>query len=174
MSMSDRFDIFAMSIGLIYRSLQRIKNREMTEVNLKGVHVMCLHTLNHNPGGMTLTALSQACEEDKAAMSRTIAELTRRGLVTTSTEAKYRAPIILTDTGRETAAKVDEMINEAVDAGGNGLTDAERAEFYRMHRLISNNHIKYLKEDCQHVLGKENLLPMLPTDFSYSNPVSSI
>ena len=132
MSMSDRFDIFTMTITQIYRSLQRIKNREMTEVNLKGVHVMCLHTLNHNPGGMTLTALSQACEEDKAAMSRTIAELTRRGLVTTSTEAKYRAPIILTDTGRETAAKVDEMINEAVDAGGNGLTDAERAEFYRM------------------------------------------
>ena len=67
--------------------------------------------------------------------------------MTTSTEAKYRAPIILTDTGRETAAKVDEMINEAVDAGGNGLTDAERAEFYRMLTLISNNLIKYLKED---------------------------
>ena len=62
MSMSDRFDIFTMTITQIYRSLQRIKNREMTEVNLKGVHVMCLHTLNHNPGGMTLTALSQACE----------------------------------------------------------------------------------------------------------------
>lgn len=147
MSMSDRFDIFTMTITQIYRSLQRIKNREMTEVNLKGVHVMCLHTLNHNPGGMTLTALSQACEEDKAAMSRTIAELTRRGLVTTSSEAKYRAPIVLTDTGRETAAKVDEMIDEAVDAGGSGLTDAERAEFYRMLTLISNNLIKYLKED---------------------------
>ena len=92
MSMSDRFDIFTMTITQIYRSLQRIKNREMTEVNLKGVHVMCLHTLNHNPGGMTLTALSQACEEDKAAMSRTI-------------------------------------------------------EFYRMLTLISNNLIKYLKED---------------------------
>ena len=39
------------------------------------------------------------------------------------------------------------MINEAVDAGGNGLTDAERAEFYRMLTLISNNLIKYLKED---------------------------
>ena len=147
MSMTNRFDIFTMTITQIYRSLQRIKKREMTEVNLKGVHVMCLHTLNHNPGGMTLTALSQACEEDKAAMSRTIAELTRRGLVTTSTEAKYRAPIVLTDSGRETAAKVDDMIDEAVDAGGNGLTDAERAEFYRMLTLISNNLIKYLKED---------------------------
>ena len=143
--MIERFDIFTTTITQIYKSLQRIKNREMTEVNLKGTHVMCIFKLNRNPEGMTLTALSAACEEDKAAMSRTVAELTRLGYVKTATINRYRAPVMLTDKGMEIAAKVDEMVIEAVNAGGSGLTEDERRTFYKALTLISDNLKNYLK-----------------------------
>lgn len=145
--MLNRFDMFTTSITQIYKSLQRIKNREMTEFNLKGTHTMCIFRLGRNPDGMTLTALSAACEEDKAAMSRTVAELTRDGFVTVDSERKYRAPITLTDKGRLVAKRVDEMVAEAVAAGGNGLTEEERRNFYYALELISENLKKYLKED---------------------------
>ncbi len=147
--MIERFDIFTTTITQIYKSLQRIKNREMTEVNLKGTHVMCIFKLNRNPEGMTLTALSAACEEDKAAMSRTVAELTRLGYVKTATINRYRAPVMLTDKGMEIAAKVDEMVIEAVNAGGNGLTEDERRTFYKALTLISDNLKNYLKEGAE-------------------------
>ena len=147
--MIERFDIFTTTITQIYKSLQRIKNREMTEVNLKGTHVMCIFKLNRNPEGMTLTALSAACEEDKAAMSRTVAELTRLGYVKTATINRYRAPVMLTDKGMEIAAKVDEMVIEAVNAGGNGLTEDERRTFYKALTLISDSLINYLNEGAE-------------------------
>lgn len=147
--MIERFDIFTTTITQIYKSLQRIKNREMTEVNLKGTHVMCIFKLNRNPEGMTLTALSAACEEDKAAMSRTVAELTRLGYVKTAAINRYRAPVMLTDKGMEIAAKVDEMVIEAVNAGGNGLTEDERRTFYKALTLISDNLKNYLKEGAE-------------------------
>ncbi len=145
--MIERFDIFTTTITQIYKSLQKIKNREMTEVNLKGIHVMCLFRLNRNPDGMTLTALSAACEEDKAAMSRTVSELAGLGYVKTAEGRRYRAPVVLTDSGREVAAKIDDMIISAVNAGGDGLTDEERSVFYKALTLISNNLKTYLKED---------------------------
>lgn len=145
--MIERFDIFTTTITQIYKSLQKIKNREMTEVNLKGIHVMCLFRLNRNPDGMTLTALSAACEEDKAAMSRTVSELAGLGYVKTAEGRRYRAPVVLTDSGREVAAKIDDMIISAVNAGGYGLTDEERSVFYKALTLISNNLKTYLKED---------------------------
>ena len=145
--MIERFDMFTTTITQIYKSLQKIKNREMTELNLKGTHVMCIFRLNRNPDGMTLTALSAACEEDKAAMSRTVSELTGLGYVKTAQDRRYRAPVILTDKGREIAAKVDDMIIEAVNAGGSGLSEDERVSFYRALTTISDNLKTYLKED---------------------------
>ncbi len=146
-NMIKRFDMFTTSITQIYKSLQRIKNREMTEFNLKGCHTMCIFRLGQHPEGMTLTALSAACEEDKAAMSRTVAELTRDGFVTADTAKKYRAPITLTERGRLVAQRINEMIAEAVAAGGNGLTPEERHNFYSSLELISENLKNYLKEE---------------------------
>lgn len=145
--MLNRFDMFTTSITQVYKSLQRIKNREMTEFDLKGTHTMCIFHLGRSPEGMTLTALSSVCEEDKAAMSRTVAELTRDGFVTTDSTRRYRAPITLTDKGRLVANRVNELVAEAVAAGGDGLTEEERTVFYCALEKISENLKKYLKED---------------------------
>lgn len=145
--MIDRFNIFTTTITELYKNLQRIKKREMSGLGLRGIHVMCLFRLKHNPEGLTLTQLSNSCAEDKAAMSRIVNELTELGYVTSNPEKKYRAPITLTAKGFEASNKVDKMIEEAVGAGGDGLTDEERVIFYRSTARISENLKKYLAED---------------------------
>lgn len=142
--MIDRFELFTTTITQIYKNLQRIKMQEMSGFELRGTYVMCMFELNRNPEGLTITQLSQLCGEDKAAISRTISELVKRGLVTGNNDKKYRAPLILTKEGQETAAKIDALASTAVAAGSNGLTPEEVKIFYKALTTISNNLNNYL------------------------------
>lgn len=90
--MIERFELFTTTIGQIYKNLQRIKMQEMAEFQLKGIHVMCLLELNRNKEGLTVTQLSAFCGEDKAAISRTVSDLMKQGLVTADSE-KNTAPL---------------------------------------------------------------------------------
>ena len=142
--MIDRFELFTTTITQIYKNLQRIKMQEMSGFELRGTYVMCMFELNRNPEGLTITQLSQLCGEDKAAISRTISELVKRGLVTGNNDKKYRAPLILTKEGQETAAKIDALASTAVAAGSNGLTPEEVKIFYKARTTISDNLNNYL------------------------------
>ncbi|MGN0153545.1 MAG: MarR family winged helix-turn-helix transcriptional regulator [Lachnospiraceae bacterium] len=144
--MIERFELFTTTISQIYKNLQRIKMKEMTEFHLKGTHVMCLFELNRNREGLTVTQLSQLCGEDKAAISRTVSELAKRNLVTSDTEKKYRAPILLTKEGQDTADRIDELAAIAVQAGSAGLTKEELAVFYKALTRISDNLSHYLTD----------------------------
>lgn len=145
--MIERFDTFTSSITQIYKSLQKIKNQEMTELDLKGIHVMCLFYLGLHPEGLTLTALSSMCEEDKAATSRTINDLHNRGYINIDEVKRYRSPLTLTDAGKAVSALVNIKINSAVTAGGDGLTDNEREVFYHCLGIVSANLKKYSENE---------------------------
>ena len=142
--MINRFELFATTITQIYKNLHRIKMQEMSGFELRGTYVMCIFELNRNPEGLTITQLSQLCGEDKAAISRTISELVKRGLVTGNNDKKYRAPLVLTKEGQETAAKIDALASTAVAAGSNGLTPEEVKIFYKALTTISDNLNNYL------------------------------
>ena len=140
--MIHRFHTFVSAIALCYKSIQRIKSAEMTEFGLKGTHVMCLFYLHHEPAGLTAAQLCSRCEEDKAAISRTLAELTEKGYILPAQDPgkkKYRAVMQLTEAGVQVAEKVDVLITQWVTAGGNGLTDEEREVFYRTLTIIAEN-----------------------------------
>lgn len=145
--MTQRFELFCNTINRMHRNLQRIKLKEMEEFGLKGIHVMCLFELNHNPEGLTLTQLSNLCEEDKAAISRAVSELTRRKLVTSDSVKKYRSLITLTKDGKTAAAKIDEKAEAAVIAVSGNLTEEQRNALYQMLTYISNNLDNYLLDD---------------------------
>ena len=90
---------------------------------------------------MTAADLSRITVEDKASISRILAELEEEGYITYETEPgrKYRAPALLTENGRETAVKIPQLILQATEAGGQGLTDEEREIFYRALFQIADN-----------------------------------
>jgi DNA-binding MarR family transcriptional regulator len=141
-----RFQSFVTGITTCYKYIQRIKSAEMTEFGLSGTHVMAVFYLYHNPNGLTAAELSRLCAEDKAAVSRTLSSLQRSGYIH-SGEKKYRALLQLTPKGMELGSKVDEVILQWVGLGGDGLTDEDRATFYRVLKHISDNLQNSIKDN---------------------------
>ena len=137
--MLHRFDAFVSGISACYKYIQRIKSSEMIGFGLRGTHAMCLYYLRQNPKGLTSAQLCSLCAEDKAAISRTVAELRQKAYITSSSIKSYRAPLLLTQTGQEIAAKMEPLIQNWVCAGGDGLSDAERIDFYKSLETISKN-----------------------------------
>lgn len=148
--MTQRFETFTTAIAQIHRCIQRLKSQEMGELGLKGNHVACLFHLGRHPEGLTSAELCALCEEDKAAVSRTVAELESRGLLARSGVQRYRSLLTLTELGRETVEQMDERITRLVDAAGRGLTDAQRTDFYRVLLLVAAN----LQQICQEGAGE--------------------
>ena len=148
--MIQRFDAFVSGITSCYKYIQRIKAMEMTEFGLKGTHVMCLYNLRRNPAGLTAAQLCGLCAEDKAAISRTVSELRSRGYITTLSEKAYRAMLTLTAAGQELARKFDQLIEGWVTAGGDGLTDEERVDFYKSLSAIAENLRTRIDAELKH------------------------
>ena len=148
--MIQRFDAFVSGITACYKYIQRIKSLEMTEFGLKGTHVMCLYYLRQNPAGLTAAQLCGLCAEDKAAISRTVSELRSRGYITTLSEKAYRAMLTLTSAGQELARKFDHLIEGWVTAGGDGLTDEERVDFYKSLSAIAENLRTRIEAELKH------------------------
>lgn len=139
--MLNRFGAFVGGITACYKYIQRIKAMEMTELGLKGTHVMCLFHLHRHMEGLTAAQLCQLCGEDKAAISRTLSELEGKGYLHAPETAgkKYRAMLLLTPEGKTVADRIDGLIEEWVSAGGDGLRQEERDEFYRILEHIAGN-----------------------------------
>ena len=144
--MIDRFHEFLTGITVCYKYLQRIKTVEMTELGLKGTHVACLFYLARQPDGLTAAQLCQLCAEDKASVSRTVADLRGRGYIAQGGEKNYRAPLRLTEDGFQAAKQMEPMIERWVNFGGDGLTEQQRENFYESLALISNNLRTKLEE----------------------------
>ena len=136
--MIQRFQDFVGGISCCQKYIQHIKSMEMAEFGLKGAHVMCLFYLHQNPQGLTASRLCQLCEEDKAAISRTIASLQKDGFIA-ACDKKYRALLQLTQKGQQVAQQVTQTIEQWVALAGSGLSEEDWATFYRVLNLISGN-----------------------------------
>lgn len=140
--MIQRFEAFVTGITVCYKYIQRIKSAEMVEFGLRGNHVMCLFYLNRHPEGLTAAQLCSLCAEDKAAISRTLAELVEKGLVAPPDpegRKKYRALQQLTAEGRKIADQVDQLCAQWITAGSAGLSNEQRESFYAALELITAN-----------------------------------
>lgn len=140
--MIQRFETFVTSITQIYRCIQKIKRHEMISLGLKGTHVMCLFQLQQHPEGLTAAQLAALCEEDKGAVSRALSDLEARGFALFADQPgqkRYRTAITLTEEGKQAAKHMENSMEAAVQKGGKGLSEEERAIFYRALRMISEN-----------------------------------
>lgn len=156
--MEQRFEIFTRSIISIYRLIQKIKNTETCEYGLKGMHVMCLYFLGKHREGLTPVKLCKICAEDKAAISRTVVVLKEKGLIRELRETerkKYRNAVCLSEKGREIADGISEKVENALNAGGAGLSEEERVKFYDALLLVAKNLERYFSSIT--VTGKENV-----------------
>ena len=152
--MTYRFEMFTTAIAEINRCIQKIKAMEMTEFNLRGGHLMCLYYLLHHPEWLTVSEISVLCDEDKAAVSRFMADLQERRFAfcqASGARKKYRAKLFLTEPGKEIAHSVDQRVERAVNRGGDGLTETQRVSFYDALLRITHNLKRYYdekREEC--------------------------
>lgn len=140
--MVNRFETFIMTMNQINRSIQTIKNREMLEYGLKGTHVMCLYQLKQYAEGLTATELAALCEEDKAAISRSLSQIEKEGLITFTDvdgRKRYRTVITLTEQGRKVCDQISQKIDELLQMNSKGVSDEEREVFYRVFSIIADN-----------------------------------
>ena len=142
----ERFTTFTLLIAKINRSIRKIKNEEMKEFGLKSPHVSCLYHL-YKKDGLTAKELADVCDEDKAAISRSIVELEKQGYILCQTKDKkrYKAPLLLTEAGKDMGGKIVEKIDSVLDFVGKAMPDNEREEFYDSLIAISDN----LYEFCE-------------------------
>lgn len=134
----ERFETFSVLINRISRNLRKIKNQEMAEYNLRSSHVLCLYYL-YSAEGLTATELCERCEEDKATISRSIDYLETNGYLTCESKSskRYKSPLILTEKGKAAAKAIVEKVSLVLGELNDGLTEAERAIFYRCLGIIS-------------------------------------
>ena len=143
--MLDRFAQFSTAISAIYRDIQRIEKDEMDRLGYKGAFAQYLMLLRRHPGGLTAAEICELCDRDKAAVSRVMAEMEEKDLVS-RTGSAYRAKLTLTELGTDAADFVACRAQIAVLEAGKGLSDRDRIIFYdALGRIATNLHT--LSED---------------------------
>lgn len=151
--MLSRYEQFSYAISSIERHIQKIEREEMIKYGCKGAFAQYLAAMTRYPEGVTSAELCDICDKDKAAVSRTVAEMEEKGLIHRAgqRDSLYRARLMLTQEGQRAAAFVCRRAQEAVDAGGRGLSDHDREIFYAALGLIARN----LEVICQQGLPDE-------------------
>lgn len=139
--MVERFENFTSLIALSSKCIMKIKSHEMKAFGLKGSHVMCLYHIGKNPQGVTSVELSNLCMEDKAAISKTVAELRKKDLISTDSLGSkvYRAKHVITVKGLEVHQHISYLIENIVKEVGEGLSEEERSIFYKSLQQITEN-----------------------------------
>ena len=139
--MLDRSEVLSAAISSMYHDIQKIERVEMAKFGLKGPHAQCMLALYRYTDGLTSTELCEICDKDKAAISRTVAELQDRGMIVREEcdGKRYRMKLTLTEQGAAAAEAVSRRALLAVEMAGEGLQDEQRQVFYQVLNLISRN-----------------------------------
>ena len=158
--MEKRFETFTLLITSLSRSIRRIKTETMAEYDLKSPHVSCLYYLYKRPG-KTAAELCELCEEDKAAVSRSILYLEKNGYLSRTVgtadgisrvgSKHYRVPLTLTEKGNDIAVHLVERIDLVLETVAEGVSAEDRAIMYRTLEQINRN----LRVICEEY-GEEN------------------
>ena len=146
--MENRYELISSSVSSMYHDIQKIERVEMAQYGLKGPHAQCLLAMKRYPEGITSARLCEVCDKDKAAISRTLAELEEAGMVIRENRngSRYRASLMLTPQGQAAAEAVVEKARLAVEKAGTGFGEEEREVFYRVLSIIAGNLHKLCRE----------------------------
>lgn len=153
--MIGRFEQFCTAITNIQHSISRIERMEMEKYGLKGPHAQCMLVMARNPGGITAAELCITCEKDKAAISRTLAELEASGMITRvdPNGKRYRSRLYLTEKGSVVARQVEDRVHRSVSQISDSYDVENREIFVHVLDMIAVN----LQELCKNGLQEDCL-----------------
>ena len=150
METNERFEAFTTAVIKAYKSINKIKSKEMEKMGLKGNYALFMFYLGKSADGLTSVELCKLCNEDKAAVSRTVSELIETGLIEQNMgdgSKRYRNRLVPTEKGKEILEKVQGAIARVVKRASDGLTEEERDGFYKVFFLITDNLVEICKTE---------------------------
>ena len=139
--MTRKYEIYTTVVSSLCHDIQKNERMEIAKYGLKGPHAQCLVVMARYPEGITASRLCELCERDKAAISRTVAELETAGLLLRRDThgIHYRVPLVLPEAGQLAARDVCDVAFRAVEQAGAGLNDQQREVFYHVLGTIAQN-----------------------------------
>lgn len=138
--MLSRFERFILDLTEIDLYWHRLANEVMKPYGRKGSQVIYFTKLSQLPNGATAAELCALCGKDKADVSRDVAELEQAGfLYRDRSKGGYRAPVELTQAGRELTRDIIARAEQAVGLVGQELSEQDRTCFYRVLDQITKN-----------------------------------
>ena len=149
--MLKRFEQFSTVISGINRYIQKIERDEMVKYGYKGSYAQYLVALIKYEDGLTMAQLCEACDKDKAAVSRVVGELVEKELVEKRLEGNktYKGKICLTDKGRQASEHIIDKAKKAVNEVGKELSKDERRVLYTSLENIANKLKKISDEGIE-------------------------
>ena len=137
--MLGRFERFSFALSSLYRYWHKIVSEEMERLGLKGPCAIYLAALYHHADGLTAAELCQLCGKDKSDASRVLSLMEQKGLLIKEGSNQYRARLKLTQSGHDAAVQMMDRARLAVDIGGAGISEEDRAIFYACLERIAAN-----------------------------------
>ena len=113
----------------------------MEKYGLKGPHSIYLVVMHRFPDGITAPQLCEYCGKDKSDVSRMMAIMEQKGLVTKESihQNRYGGTFKLTEEGWKAAEFVCTRAALAVEIAGRDLTEEMRAAMYDSLESIATN-----------------------------------
>lgn len=142
----ERFERFYTAFIDMNRAMLRVRELELRRLDLRPTHAVCLYYLLSHTEGVYASEMSAMTKEDKAAISRALADLVARGMVVSEAaqgRRAYRSRLYLTEEGRRTAERLDRRIRHAYRIGSKELTPAEETAFLTAMETILHNLSEY-------------------------------
>ena len=136
---SERFSPFVLSIERISKNIKRIADAKMEPYGLRSSHVMCILQLAKTEGGLSSTALAEACGVDKAFISRITSELTEKNYIVKdekNAKGKYKTKLILTESGWEIYGIVIEILEDSFKQVDSNISMKKLEVFYEVLEKI--------------------------------------
>jgi len=138
---SERFSPFVLFIERISKNIKRIADIKMEPYGLRSSHVMCILQLAKTEGGLSSTALADACGVDKAFISRITSELMEKEYIKKDEEnavGKYKTKLILTEKGEEINRVIVGILDECFREVDARLTQKKLGIFYDVLERVDN------------------------------------
>ncbi len=120
---------FVVATNVFSHCIQAIKAEEIKSTKLKGAETMLLLYLGFNPEGLTNTELVECSKMDKAAVSRSLAELAKGKFIRfeyRNGKSRYGAHAVLTTTGKEVTEHIVERIGKVLTKALGHLSAEEK------------------------------------------------
>ena len=122
---------FVVATNAFNYCIQAIKAEEIKSTKLKGAETMLLLYLGFNPQGLTNTELVECSKMDKAAVSRSLAELAKEKFIRfeyRNGKSRYGAHAVLT-TGKEVTDHIVERISKVLTKALGHLSAEDKKSF---------------------------------------------